>query len=78
MDDVEKRTTGNPAWVVGFGSFLLNHIWLRIGNPDRRDELKLSFGPAGQAHFLAVMEAWGTLQTEMDRFSHVPRRQRMA
>jgi hypothetical protein len=74
---VRATTTGNRIWVAGFSKFVLEHIWMRIGNPERHKELLLSFGPAGTDHLLEVMRTWSTLQPELDKFSHLSLRQRM-
>jgi hypothetical protein len=75
--EVHARTTGDRTWVAGFSKFVLEHIWMRIGNPERHEELLLSFSLPGTGHFLEVMRAWGTLQPELDKFSHLSLRQRM-
>jgi hypothetical protein len=74
---VRARTTGNIAWVAGFSKFVLEHIWMRIGNPERHEELLLSFGRAGIVHLLEVTRAWGKLQPELDKFSHISLSRRM-
>ena len=65
------RMTGNKAWVARFGRFILDHVWKRIGNPERHQDFRLSFGPMGVKHMTALMRKLGGLKPELNRFAHV-------
>jgi hypothetical protein len=63
--------TGNKAWVARFGRFILDHVWKRIGNPERHQDFRLSFGPMGVKHMTALMWKLGELKPELNRFAHI-------
>jgi hypothetical protein len=70
-EDLRLTTTANLAWLARFSNFALVRIWNRIGNPDRRDEMLMSFGPPGQHHLAEVMKAWNNIQPEVAKFAIV-------
>jgi hypothetical protein len=69
--DIRAATTGNKAWNLSFGTFVLHHIWKRIGNPDWDDVLRASLGPQGVEHMEKVRRRLVELQPELDSFAHV-------
>jgi hypothetical protein len=69
--DVGAATTDNKAWVMSFGNFVLQHISMRIGNPNWYEVLRLSFGPTGIEHMEKVRERLVQLRPELDGFAHI-------
>ena len=71
-DSLRTATLGNPDWVARFSNFALVFTGQRCGNPDRRDEMKLTLGPRGRSHFLEIVNAWGRILDEVRKYSFVP------
>jgi len=67
---VISTTTDRPGWAVGFSQMIFRNIWRALGQADRDDELRSSFGPSGQDHLKKIMEQWAQIYPEVRRYSY--------
>ena len=70
-DELVAKMTGNRPWVARFSRFMLDHVWKRIGNPERHQDFQLSFGPPGIEHMAALMHTLAELKPVLNKFAHI-------
>lgn len=70
QNDLRSSTLSNREWTANFANFTFRYLAQRLGNPERRDELLLQFGPRGQQHLIEVVNVWGSIQKAVEGFAY--------